>query len=80
MDDMTVEELRAFQERLSKLPAGTPDTVAYSTKQKINFLANIMVDRIIEDQKNGAPLLKKIERENALKNKADSDTDPVENS
>lgn len=71
MDDMTVEELREFQERLSKLPTGAPETMAYSTKQRINFLANIMADRIIEDQKNGAPLLKKIERENELKNKSD---------
>lgn len=61
---MTIEELLEYQERLSKLPAGAPDTVAYSTKQKINFLANIMVDRIIEDQKNGYPLLHKIEQEN----------------
>lgn len=64
MNDMTKEEAEEYQERLSKLPAGAPETLAYSTKQRINLIANLIVDKIIEDQKNGAPLLRKIQQEN----------------
>lgn len=64
MNDMTKEEAEEYQERLSKLPPGAPETLAYSTKQRINLIANLIVDRIIEDQKNGAPLLRKIQQEN----------------
>ena len=34
-----------------------------STKDRLELLASIVVDKIIEDQKNGGPLLKKIEAE-----------------
>lgn len=64
MNDMTKEEMEEYQERLRKLPAGAPETLAYSTKQRLHLIANLIVDRIIEDQKNGAPLLRKIEQEN----------------
>ena len=67
MDDMAgmaKEEIAAFQERLSKLHAGAPETLAYSTKQRINLIANLIVDRIIEDQKKGGPLLREIQRQN----------------
>ena len=67
MDDtagMTKEELEAFHERLSKLHAGAPETLAYSTKQRVNLIANLIVDRIIEDQRKGGQLLRKIQREN----------------
>lgn len=37
-----------------------------STNKRIDLLANIIVDKIIEDQKNGSPLLKKIEAEQKL--------------
>src|SRR5664279_1717262 len=40
--------------------SSAPFTVGLPTEGKINYLANIMIDKIIEDQKNGAPLLKKI--------------------
>jgi hypothetical protein len=33
------------------------------TKERIELLANIIVDKIIEDQKAGSPLLKKIQAE-----------------
>jgi uncharacterized membrane-anchored protein len=33
------------------------------TKERIELLANIMVDAILEDQKEGFPLLKKITAE-----------------
>jgi hypothetical protein len=64
MDDMTKEEVEEYQDRLSKLPAGAPETLAYSTKQRLRLIADLIVDRIIEDQKNGAPLLREIERQN----------------
>ena len=62
MDGMTKEEAEEYQERLSKLPAGAPETLAYPIKQRLNLIANLIVDRIIEDQKNGAPLLRKIQQ------------------
>lgn len=33
--------------------AAEPPTLSMSTEQKIEFLANLIVDRILEDQKNG---------------------------
>jgi len=65
MNGMTKEETEEYQERLSKLPGGAPETLAYSTKQRLHLIANLIVDRIIEDQKNGAPLLRQIEQKNA---------------
>lgn len=63
MDDMTKEEIEEYQERLSKLHAGAPETLAYSTNQRLHLLANLIADTIVEDQKNGAPLLRKIQQE-----------------
>ena len=63
MDAMTKEEMEEYQERLSKLHAGAPETLAYSTKQRLQLLAELIADKIIEDQKNGAPLLHKIQQE-----------------
>lgn len=62
MDDMTRDELIEFQERLSKLPVGTPESIAYNEKQKLKLIANLIADKIIEDQKNGEPLLRKIKK------------------
>ncbi len=31
-----------------------------STKDRIHFIANIIIDKIIEDQKNGGTLFKKL--------------------
>lgn len=64
MDGMTQEEAKEFQERLSKLHAGAPETLAYPTRLRVQLLANLIVDRIEEDQRNGAPLLRKIQRKN----------------
>lgn len=42
------------------------DTLSMSVQQRLELLANLIVDKIIEDQQNGEPLLKKILRpENA---------------
>ena len=35
-------------------------TSALSSEERIQFIANIIIDRILEDQKNGQPLLTKI--------------------
>ena len=68
MKDMTQKETEEYMERLSKLPPGSPETFAYSEKQRIQLFAALIYDKIIEDQRNGAPLLRKIERESqALK-------------
>jgi hypothetical protein len=65
---MTKEEAEEFQERLGKLPAGAPETLAYPTSLRVRLLANLIVDRIEEDQRNGAPLLRKVEKEARIKN------------
>lgn len=39
----------------------TPDTLALSTEERIAFLAQLIVDRIIDDEKNGFTLLEQIE-------------------
>lgn len=70
MEDMTQEEFKEFQDRLSKLPAGAPETVAYNNKLRLKLIANLIADKIIEDRKNGEPLLrqiKKLEKENKAK-------------
>lgn len=40
----------------------TPQAVEFSTEQRIEFLANLIVDRIMDDQRKGQPLLRKITR------------------
>lgn len=65
MDGMTKEEVEEYQERLSKLYPGTPEMLALPTRQRIQLLAALITDKIIEDQRNGAPLLRKIKREAA---------------
>lgn len=72
MEDMTQDEIIEYQERLSKLHAGAPETLAYNDKQRLSLLANLISDKIIEDRKNGEPLLRKIkkhENENKTKKK-----------
>lgn len=32
-----------------------------SPADRVNFLANLIIDKIIEDEKNGRPLLKKLQ-------------------
>lgn len=40
-----------------------PHTVNMTTQERIEFLANVIIDAIQEDLKNGQPLLKKIKAE-----------------
>ena len=37
-----------------------PSTSTLSTDERIRLLANLIIDRILEDQKNGQVLLKKV--------------------
>lgn len=37
----------------------TPTTLSLSAKERVKFLANLIIDRIIEDQKNGSELYRK---------------------
>lgn len=71
---MTKEEAEEYQERLNKLHAGAPETLAYSTRQRVQLLANLIADRIAEDQRNGAPLLRKIRQQNNASIKDDQET------
>ena len=40
-----------------------PDTVLFSTEERIKFLADLIVTRITEDEAEGFPLLNVIKRE-----------------
>lgn len=42
----------------------TPDTVQFTTEQRIVFIANLIVDRILEDLAKDQPLLKEIGGDN----------------
>ena len=44
----------------NKASSSPPWPMTLSTKERIDFLANIIVDAIIEDEKQGRPLLKEI--------------------
>ena len=45
---------------LNKTSGIRPKTSLLSSEERIKFLANIIIDRIVDDQKNGEPLLNKI--------------------
>ena len=63
MYDRTKEEAKEYQDRISKLHAGAPETLAYPIKLRLRLLADLIADKIREDQMNGAPLLRKIQQE-----------------
>ena len=44
----------------NKISGIRPKTSLLSSEERIKFLANIIIDRIVEDQKNGQLLLNKI--------------------
>ena len=39
----------------------TPDTVQFSVEERIKFIADLIAERIAEDEADGFPLLKKIQ-------------------
>ncbi len=46
----------------------TPDTVQFAVEERIKFIADLIADRIAEDEADGFPLLKKIQEvDNASK-------------
>ncbi len=49
---------------LNKQPKSLPDTAYLATQQRVEFLANIIIERIQQDQKNGGRLLKKLQKAN----------------
>ncbi len=50
---------------INKNPPAAPDTIQLSTEERLEFLANLIVERILEDKAKGQPLLKKIGGSNA---------------
>ncbi len=38
----------------------TPDTVQFTTEERIQFIANLIADRIAEDEADGFPLLERL--------------------
>ena len=47
--------------RTNKQALATPDTVQFTTEERILFIAELVADRIAEDEADGFPLLKKIQ-------------------
>ncbi len=46
----------------------TPDTVQFTVEERTKFIADLIADRIAEDEADGFPLLKKIQEvDNASK-------------
>jgi hypothetical protein len=44
----------------NKQAIAVPDTVLFTTDERIEFIASLIVNRIIEDETNGFSLLKEI--------------------
>jgi hypothetical protein len=42
----------------NKNPPAVPDTVNFSTEERLELIASLIVDRILEDQATGQSLLK----------------------
>jgi len=47
----------------NKQQTRVPETVAYSTQQKLQFLVHLMVAKMAEDQAKNRKLLKRIKKE-----------------
>ncbi len=45
---------------LNKNSQSRPVTSGLSPKERVRFLANLIIDRMLEDQRNGFVLLKKL--------------------
>ena len=45
----------------NKQVVATPDTVLFSTEERIQFIADLIASRIAEDETDGFPLLKKLQ-------------------
>lgn len=50
-----------YMSRPTKQAIATPDTVQFSTEERIMFIAGLIADRIALDEADGFPLLKKIQ-------------------
>jgi hypothetical protein len=48
----------------NKEPQRVPETVQLTTEQRLEFLANLITDRILEDQNKGQHLLRNIRSSN----------------
>lgn len=44
----------------NKNPASPIKTCTLSSKERIRFLANLIIDQMVQDQKNGQPLFKRL--------------------
>lgn len=44
----------------NKNPVAVPDTVNFTTEQRLEFIATLIVERMLEDISSGQPLLKQI--------------------
>ncbi len=44
----------------NKNPVAVPDTVHFTTEQRLEFIATLIVERMLEDISSGKPLLNQI--------------------
>jgi len=59
-DNIKANTMGRLKGSTNKISCIRPKTSLLSSEERIKFLANIIIDRIVEDQKNGLPLLNKI--------------------
>jgi hypothetical protein len=59
-DNNEAKTMGRLKGSINKTSGIRPKTSLLSSEERIKFFANIIIDRIVEDQKNGQPLLTKI--------------------
>ncbi len=59
-DNNEAKTMGRIKGSINKTSGIRPKTSLLSSEERIKFLANIIIDRIVEDQKDGQPLLNKI--------------------
>ena len=59
-DNNEAKTMGRLKGSINKTSGIRPKTSLLSSEERIKFLANIIIDRIVDDQKNGEPLLNKI--------------------
>ena len=62
-DNIKAKTMGRLKGSVNKISSKRLKTSSLSSEDRIKFLANIIIDRILEDQKNGQPLYNKIKEQ-----------------
>ena len=62
-DNNEAKTMGRLKGSVNKISSKRLKTSSLSSEDRIKFLANIIIDRILEDQKNGQPLYNKIKEQ-----------------